>query len=291
MSGSAQLLDVQSVSRSFWTGGLLSRRRIDAVKDVSFTLTDARPEIFTIIGESGSGKSTLARMILNSMSPTGGSIRFGGEDLETIRKRRGRMRFMGQVQPIFQNPFESFNPLKQVDRYLTMTARNFTEARSQAETDGASDRALRKVGLSLAEVKGRFPHELSGGQLQRIAIARALIPGPRLIVADEPVSMVDASLRVAIVNLFKDLRDELKVSIIYITHDLATAYYISDRIIIMQKGEVVESGDARAVLDNPQHPYSILLKNSVLSPDVPGDDVPGHDEPQTIERDRAVRSY
>ena len=188
-------------------------------------------------------------------------------------------------------PVRSFNPLKQVDRYLTMTALNFTKARSQAEADDASDRALRKVGLSLAEVKGRFPHELSGGQLQRIAIARALIPGPRLIVADEPVSMVDASLRVAIVNLFKDLRDELKVSIIYITHDLATAYYISDRIIIMQKGEVVESGDARAVLDNPQHPYSILLKNSVLSPDVPGDDVPGNDEPQTIERSHAVRSY
>jgi ABC-type oligopeptide transport system ATPase subunit len=230
-------------------------------------------------------------MILHSMSPTAGSIRFGGEDLGTIRKRRDRMSFMGQVQPIFQNPFESFNPLKQVDRYLTMTARNFTESRSQTETDAASDRALRKVGLSLAEVKGRFPHELSGGQLQRIAIARALIPGPRLIVADEPVSMVDASLRVAIVNLFKDLRDELKVSIIYITHDLATAYYISDRIIIMQKGEVVESGNARAVLDNPQHPYSILLKNSVLSPDVPGDDVSGDDEPQTVERDRAVRSY
>ena len=292
MRGSAELLDVQGVSRSFWTGGLLSRRRVDAVRDVSFTLTADKPEIFTIIGESGSGKSTLARMILNSMSPTAGSIHFGGEDLGTIRKRRDRMRFMGQVQPIFQNPFESFNPLKQVDRYLTMTARNFTEARSQAETDDASDRALRKVGLSLAEVKGRFPHELSGGQLQRIAIARALIPGPSLIVADEPVSMVDASLRVAIVNLFKDLRDELKVSIIYITHDLATAYYISDRIIIMQKGEVVESGDARAVLDNPQHPYSILLKNSVLSPDVPGDDVPGDEgEPQTIERNHAIRSY
>jgi ABC-type oligopeptide transport system ATPase subunit len=291
MTSSAPLLDVQSVSRSFWTGGLLSRRRVDAVRNVSFTITADRPEIFTIIGESGSGKSTLARMILNGMTPSDGSIRFGGEDLQTIRKTRDRIRFMSRVQPIFQNPFESFNPLSKVDRYLTMTARNFTEARSQAETDAASDRALRKVGLSLAEVKDRFPHELSGGQLQRIAIARALIPGPRLIVADEPVSMVDASLRVAIVNLFKDLRDELKVSIIYITHDLATAYYISDRIIIMQKGEVVESGDARAVLDNPQHPYSILLKNSVLSPDVPGDDVSGDDEPQTVERDRAVRSY
>ena len=128
-----------------------------------------------------------------------------------------------------------------------------------------ADEALRKVGLSFAEVQRRFPHELSGGQLQRVAIARALIPGPALIVADEPVSMVDASLRMAIVNLFKTLRDDLGVSIIYITHDLATAYYISDRIIIMQKGKVVESGDARAVLDDPKHPYSILLKSSVLS--------------------------
>jgi ABC-type oligopeptide transport system ATPase subunit len=290
-----QLLDIENVSRSFWTGGLLSRRRVDAVRDVSFALTADRPEIFTIIGESGSGKSTLARMILNSMAPTSGCIRFRGEDLSSITRTRDRMHFMCQVQPIFQNPFESFNPLKQVDRYLTMTARNFTEARSQAETDAASDRALRKVGLSLAEVKGRFPHELSGGQLQRIAIARALIPGPSVIVADEPVSMVDASLRVAIVNLFKDLRDELKVSIIYITHDLATAYYISDRIIIMQKGEVVESGDARAVLSNPQHPYSILLKNSVLSPDVPEDTPPeiqGPEEgmePSPVGEDRVIR--
>src|SRR6185312_4818881 len=127
---------------------------------------------------------------------------------------------------------------------------------------------LHQVGLSLAEVKGRFPHELSGGQLQRIAIARALISAPSLIVADEPVSMVDASLRMSIANLFKTLRDDLRVSIVYITHDLATAYYISDRIIIMQKGKVVEGGDARTVLDNPQHAYSILLTSSVLSPEV-----------------------
>ncbi|NJO37581.1 MAG: ABC transporter ATP-binding protein, partial [Rhizobiales bacterium] len=123
-----------------------------------------------------------------------------------------------------------------------------------------------------AEVKSRFPHELSGGQLQRIAIARALIPGPALLIADEPVSMVDASLRMSIVNLFKALRDDLEVSIVYITHDLTTAYYISDRIIIMQKGRVVEEGDARTVLSAPKHPYSQLLKNSVLSPDVFAED-------------------
>jgi peptide/nickel transport system ATP-binding protein len=177
---------------------------------------------------------------------------------------------MKQVQPIFQNPFEAFNPLKRVDRYLLISAKNFLGAKSRAERERAADGALNKVGLSLAEIRRRFPHELSGGQLQRVAIARALISEPSLLVADEPVSMVDASLRMSIVNLFRTLRDDLGVSIIYITHDLATAYYISDRIIIMRKGEVVESGPARSVLDNPKHPYSQLLKDSLLSPDPSG---------------------
>jgi len=173
---------------------------------------------------------------------------------------------MRAVQPIFQNPFEAFNPLKRVDRYLFMTARRVAGL-PESEVEEAADRALRNVGLSLAEIRGRFPHELSGGQLQRVAIARALIPEPALIVADEPVSMIDASLRISVVNLLRRLRDEMGKSIIYITHDLATAYYISDRLIIMRKGQVVESGEARAVLDRPQHPYSIALKAAVLSPD------------------------
>ena len=174
---------------------------------------------------------------------------------------------MASVQPIFQNPFEAFSPLKRVDRYLLATARNFTGARNGREAQSAADVALRQVGLSFEEVNRRFAHELSGGQLQRVAIARALIPKPALIVADEPVSMVDASLRMSIVNLFKALRDDLGASIIYITHDLATAYYISDRIIVMQTGRVVEGGTARDVLDNPQHPYTQRLKASVLSVD------------------------
>jgi ABC-type oligopeptide transport system ATPase subunit len=237
---------------------------------VSFALDAGQPEIFTVVGESGSGKTTLARMILNLVPPTAGAVRFRGTDLSTIRGRRQRLAFMRQVQPIFQNPFGAFNALKRVDRYLYMTARHFTDARTTAQVEDRADQALRKVGLSLAEVKGRFPHELSGGQLQRVAVARALVSEPALIVADEPVSMVDASLRVSIVNLFRTLRDDLRVSIIYITHDLATAYYISDRLVIMQKGRVVESGDARAVLSAPKHPYSILLKSSVLSPDTAG---------------------
>ena len=143
-------------------------------------------------------------------------------------------------------------------------------AGDQATIEAAVDDALRKVGLSLKEVRRRYPHELSGGQLQRVAIARALLSNPKLIVADEPVSMVDASLRMSIVNLFKTLRDDLGISIIYVTHDLATAYYISDRIIIMQKGSVVESGEARAVLNAPQHPYSRQLRAAVLLPEVAG---------------------
>jgi peptide/nickel transport system ATP-binding protein len=155
-----------------------------------------------------------------------------------------------------------------VDRYLFETARSFApdgQRPSREEIERMADRALQHIGLSLAEVKGRFPHELSGGQLQRTAIARALIPQPRLLVADEPVSMVDASLRMAIVNLFSQLKKDFGLSIIYITHDLATAYYISDRIVIMKKGEIVEQGQAQTVLDNPQHPYSQALKEAVLS--------------------------
>ena len=237
------------------------------MNDVSFSLAADKPEVFTIIGESGSGKTTLAGMILNSVAPTSGQIRFRGKDLRDVRSRRARLEFMSHVQAIFQNPFDAFNPLKRVDRYLFSAAQRFTECRTSEKAAERADEALHKVGLSLAEVRGRYPHEMSGGQLQRVAIARALVSNPSLIVADEPVSMIDASLRMTVINLFKKLRDEFGVSIIYITHDLATAYYISDRLIIMQKGRVVEGGDARTVLAAPQHPYSIKLRQAVLSVD------------------------
>jgi len=265
MTGS--LLDLDRVVKRFSDGGLLSRRHVTAVQDVSFALDAEKPEIFAIVGESGSGKSTLARMILGSEAPTSGALRFRGRNIATIRKRADREAFMAQVQPVFQNPFEAFNPLTRLDAYLFATARRFRASASRSEAQRLADEALHRVGLSLAEILGRFPHELSGGQLQRASVARALISKPRLIVADEPVSMIDASLRMSIVNLFRALRDDLKVSIVYITHDLATTYYISDRIIIMQKGVVVESGAARAVLDAPGHPYSIALRNAVLPPD------------------------
>jgi peptide/nickel transport system ATP-binding protein len=261
------LLELENVSRRYG-GGLFSRREVMAVKDVNLRL-EQEPEIFTVVGESGSGKTTLARMILGMVPPSAGTIRFQGTDLATIHGGRARRAFMRRVQPIFQNPFEAFNPMKRLDRYLFATARRMADIADEAAIVEAAETALRSVGLSLAEVRGRFPHQLSGGQLQRVAIARALIPRPSLLVADEPVSMIDASLRASIVNLLRELRDRNGLTIVYITHDLATAYYVSDRIIIMRQGSVVESGDARTVLDNPQHPYSQLLKSAVLSPEVP----------------------
>jgi len=178
----APLLEVNDVSRIYRGGGVFARRRVSAVEHVSFTIGAEKPEIFTIIGESGSGKTTLARMILAIVPPSSGVIRFRGGDLAAIRNRAARLDFMRLVQPIFQNPFEAFNPLKRLDRYLFMTARRFAGATNQAAAEQLADAALLQVGLSLAEVRRRYPHELSGGQLQRIAIARALISSPALII-------------------------------------------------------------------------------------------------------------
>ncbi len=260
------LLHLNHVTKRFHSGGLLSRREVTAVDDVSFSLDIGRPEIFAIIGESGSGKSTLARMILGNETPTTGTVTFEDADVAGIKGRAAREAFMAKVQPVFQNPFEAFNALTRVEIYLFSTARRYRGAATRVAAEHVADEALHKVGLSMAEVRGRFPHELSGGQLQRIAVARSLIPAPRLIVADEPVSMVDASLRMSIVNLFRRLRDELAISIVYITHDLATTYYISDRVLILEKGKVIETGDAKQVLDAPAKPYSSALKAAVLPP-------------------------
>ncbi|MDR0908833.1 MAG: ABC transporter ATP-binding protein [Spirochaetaceae bacterium] len=262
----SKIIDIINASRSFQVGNFLHRVELLAVNDITFSLHSEKPEIFTIAGESGSGKTTLSRLVLRDLEPTGGDVFFEGRSVRTIRSKEDFHNFMSKVQPVFQNPFETFNPLRRVEEYLYDTAINFGRAENRKEAAEIVDQALRHVGLSLEEVSKRYPHEMSGGQIQRTSVARALIPNPKLILADEPVSMVDASLRMAIVNLFQKLRDEEGVSIIYITHDLATAYYISDRIAIMLRGEVVEMGPVDKVLGNPLHPYTQLLKESVPQP-------------------------
>lgn len=266
MSANGKLLDVQHVSVEFHIGGLLGGTLLTAVNDVSFSLENDKPEILTLAGESGSGKTTLSRLLLRDLEPTRGKVLFENRDLSSIRKRSDLKEFMKKVQPVFQNPFETFSPLRRVESYLFDTAMNFGMASNRRDAVEVVDNALHSVGLSLDEVRQRYPHELSGGQSQRVSVARALISKPKLILADEPVSMVDASLRMEIVNLFQKLRDEQKVSVIYITHDLATAYYISDRIGIMLRGYIVESGPVEDVLQRPAHPYTQLLKESVPKP-------------------------
>jgi len=220
-------------------------------------------EIFTLAGESGCGKTTTAKIVLGFEEATSGTVSHQGKP----QTRKEKVWITEGVQAIFQDPFSTFNPLRTVDRYFFETVFNYRLVSSQNEAEEWIDDKLRNVGLTYKEFAGKYPNEFSGGQLQRISIARALLTNPKLIIADEPVSMVDASLRMSIVNLFKQLRDDLGVSILYITHDLATAYYVSDRIAIMFRGNIVEMGTVEQVLMQPKHPYTRLLRDSIPQAD------------------------
>ncbi|HQY90665.1 oligopeptide/dipeptide ABC transporter ATP-binding protein, partial [Caldilinea sp.] len=204
-----------------------------------------------------------ARIIMGFDHATAGAIIHGGKK----EAKNEKVWFTEGIQAIFQDPFGTFNPLREVERYFFETIRNYKLAKTKQEATARIDDKLRLVGLTYEDLAGRYPSEFSGGQLQRISIARALLTDPKLIIADEPVSMVDASLRMSIVNLFKKLRDELGVSVLYITHDLATAYYVCDRIAIMFRGDIVEMGTVEQVLMAPKHPYTQLLRASIPEAD------------------------
>ncbi len=256
-----KLLEVQNLVKVFSFGSMLSRVKFTAVDDISFHINKA--EIFALAGESGCGKTTTARIILGFEHPTSGTITHSGKKEaknEKVWRTEG-------IQAIFQDPFGTFNPLRTVDSYFFETVQNYKLAKTRAEAIALIDRKLHAIGLSYEEFAGKYPSEFSGGQLQRISIARALLTDPKLLIADEPVSMVDASLRMSIVNLFKTLRDEFGVSVLYITHDLATAYYVSDRIAIMFRGDMVEMGTVEQVLMHPKHPYTQLLRESIPQAD------------------------
>lgn len=258
---SSPLLEFDNVTRLYRRGGFLRSRSFAAVDDVSFVI-DEKPMIFSIVGESGSGKTTIARMILRLVNPSRGTIRLqgqslhSGKDIDSIAYRR-------LVQPIFQNPFEAFSAYIPIADYLRRTAMNLKVAEAAAHANELVDASLKAVGLSLDRIENKYIRQFSGGELQRISVARALIPGPRLIVADEPVSMVDASLRISIVNLFKQIMDEKGITFIYITHDLSTAYYLSDRVSIMNAGRVIESGPPDEILADPKEGYTRELLAAV----------------------------
>ena len=256
-----KILEVDHLNKLFSFGSILSRVRITAVDNVSFDIKPA--EIFALAGESGCGKTTTARIVLGFEEASSGTVIHNGKK----GSKNEKVWFTEGVQAIFQDPFATFNPLRTVDSYFFETLYNYKLAKNKSAAIDIISQKLKEVGLSYEEFAGRYPNEFSGGQLQRISIARALLTDPTLLIADEPVSMVDASLRMSIVNLFKELRDKLGVSVLYITHDLATAYYVSDRIGIMFRGNMVEMGPVENVLMEPKHPYTQLLRESIPEAD------------------------
>ena len=257
------LLEFRDVTKQFRIGGLIWGTQLTAVDNVNLSLAKDNPSILSVVGESGSGKTTLAKILLKLHEPTSGEVFIDGENIFDAKSKLRGKDYYRYVQPIFQNPFEAFSMRKTVDAYLYDTAikLGIVDSRSQA-TDVVAE-SLKQVGLDLNIVKGKYPNQFSGGELQRISVARGLIPRPKIIVADEPVSMIDASLRMNIVNLFLELKDKHGVSLIYITHDLSTAYYVSDHIAIMYRGNVVEYGPSDEILTDSAHPYTELLLDSV----------------------------
>ena len=254
------LIEAVDVSKRF-PGGL-GRESTLALAGLSLAIHAEKPSIIAVVGESGSGKTTLARLLLGLAQPSGGEIRYHGTDLRKLG-REGRRAFRHDVQAVFQDPYGVYNPFYRVDHVLATPLRCFRLAASRAEARQLIGEALRAVGLQPEEILGRFPHQLSGGQRQRIMVARALLLRPKLIVADEPVSMVDASLRATILGSLRALADEHGISVLYITHDLATAYQVSDSILVLYRAHLAEAGAVERVVGAPGHPYTQLLVSAI----------------------------
>lgn len=255
------ILEVRNVTKVF-EGGTLSRSRTVALDDVTFSIAAGTPTLTAVAGESGSGKTTLSRLLLGVTGPTSGQVLYDGEDLSNLSAQK-RRQFLRDVQPIYQDPFGVYNPFYKADHLLFEAVKKFSLAGDRNESRRLVAAALETVGLRPEEILGRFPHELSGGQRQRVMVARALVLKPRVILADEPVSMVDASLRATILESLRTLNRDLGISILYVTHDLTTAYQICENILVMYRGEVVEAGAVDHVIRQPKHPYTQLLVESI----------------------------
>jgi peptide/nickel transport system ATP-binding protein len=261
----AALIEVQNASKVFG-GGMFGARRTIALEALSFSIAESPPAVTAIVGESGSGKTTLARLMLGLTHPTAGTVRYRGRDIRHL-SRSDRRAFRREVQVVFQDPYDVYNPFYPVEHLLRIQLARFGLSRSRADGDRQIEEVLHAVGLRPEDTIGRYPHQLSGGQRQRLMVARALILRPKVIVADEPVSMVDASMRATIVDYLQQLSRDYGVSIVYITHDLATAYQICDNILVLYRGSVVEAGGIEEVIRRPQHAYTRLLIGSIPLPD------------------------
>ena len=260
------LLEARHVTKIFG-GGIFDRTHTIALEDFSMAVATDPPAITAVVGESGSGKTTLARLLLGLADTTSGDVCYKGKNLRKLSSSEWRL-FRRDAQMIFQDPFEVYNPFYKVDHVLTSPIDKLGLAKNLDERRSMIGQVLRTVGLRPEETLGRYPHELSGGQRQRVMVARALLLKPKLIIADEPVSMIDASLRATVLGSLRTLNRDFGISILYITHDLTTAYQISDNIIVLYRGSVAEVGDVRLVVRQPLHPYTRLLVGSIPLPDL-----------------------
>ena len=265
---SEPLLRAEGLTRHFKVGGLFSRKRLHAVDEVNFTI--GKSEIVALVGESGSGKSTIARLLARVYKPTSGEIYFEGEPLSRIRSRKQRLAYSSDVPMVFQDPYSSINPAYRVSHGISRALTLHRRAMGRKARRNELQRVFDAVGLVPAGAASRkFPYELSGGQRQRVGFAQALAFRPKLIIADEPVSMLDVSIRIGILNLMTELREQEGVSFLYITHDVASARYIADRVLVMYGGHLVEQGPTDDVIHRPKHPYTQLLLAAVPDPRAP----------------------
>lgn len=234
--------------------------------EINLRLEESPPRIISIVGESGSGKTTATRVLLGLQDLTSGSARWRGKEIGSL-SRRELEEFRGDVQAVFQDPYGIFNPYYKIDRVFTMAIKKFKLARDKKEREELIQDALQAVNLRPGDVLGRYPHQLSGGERQRVMLARAYLLKPKVIVADEAISMLDVAVRAVVMNILIDFKERLGISTIFITHDLSSAHYLGGDIMVMKRGHVVESGHVDDVLQNPADVYTRLLLESIPSPD------------------------
>jgi len=262
------ILEIRNATKIYTSGGFMGKpeKSVVALDDFNLRIDERPATITTIAGESGSGKTTLANLVLGFIRLTSGQIIFEGKDVTNMNDSQ-LLDYRRNVQAVFQDPFGVYNPFYRVEHVFQLVNQHFKLSDNKTEYQDMVEEGLNVVGLYGQDVLRKYPHQLSGGQRQRIMMARAYMIKPRLIVADEPVSMVDASLRASILDAMIRLRDESNISFLYITHDLSTAYQIGDKIYMLYQGTTAERGDAMDVIDHPQHPYVQLLIDSVPVPD------------------------
>lgn len=281
---SQPIMQVKNLVKEFTVGGGFGKEEIfRALHGVSFDLYAGRT--LALVGESGCGKSTCARLMTKVYPPTEGEILFNGKDISTLNSRKDILDYRSRVQMVFQDPFGSLNPTHTIEHHLTRPLKIHKQAANKQALAERLEELLTLVELPI-ETLAKYPHELSGGQRQRVNLARALAVGAEVILADEPTSMLDVSIRLGVLNLMQRMKKELGIGFLYITHDLATAHYIAEETAVMYKGQIVEWGSTQSILTNPQHPYTKLLISAVPDPDLPFGELVKNEPNYSIDADR-----